>query len=122
MIRRPPRSTLFPYTTLFRSPWDDHVAVPRAVDELRVVIGDVADDLAGCDLRLDALLFLETEHVQDGTARLADVGLRVGVQLEHAVHALDDHHARTDVGGFQRHVRDTHDVHARRDLHEKRGL
>src|SRR3712207_8728026 len=27
MIRRPPRSTLFPYTTLFRSP----VAFPRAV-------------------------------------------------------------------------------------------
>src|SRR3712207_7125010 len=22
MIRRPPRSTLFPYTTLFRSPWE----------------------------------------------------------------------------------------------------
>src|SRR2546430_13723698 len=25
MIRRPPRSTLFPYTTLFRSPWIDPV-------------------------------------------------------------------------------------------------
>src|SRR2546428_6466445 len=25
MIRRPPRSTLFPYTTLFRSPPDDRV-------------------------------------------------------------------------------------------------
>src|SRR3990170_4063393 len=25
MIRRPPRSTLFPYTTLFRSGWEDHV-------------------------------------------------------------------------------------------------
>src|SRR5256886_14248079 len=24
MIRRPPRSTLFPYTTLFRSPYDYH--------------------------------------------------------------------------------------------------
>src|SRR2546426_8670431 len=24
MIRRPPRSTLFPYTTLFRSVWDDN--------------------------------------------------------------------------------------------------
>src|SRR3989442_4639193 len=24
MIRRPPRSTLFPYTTLFRSGWDGH--------------------------------------------------------------------------------------------------
>src|SRR2546430_12152874 len=28
MIRRPPRSTLFPYTTLFRSVIDDHA--PRA--------------------------------------------------------------------------------------------
>src|SRR5437868_12167031 len=26
MLRRPPRSTLFPYTTLFRSPADDHHA------------------------------------------------------------------------------------------------
>src|SRR5712664_1313134 len=25
MIRRPPRSTLFPYTTLFRSPWRAHL-------------------------------------------------------------------------------------------------
>src|SRR5260370_12481199 len=30
MIRRPPRSTLFPYTTLFRSP-ERHRASPRAV-------------------------------------------------------------------------------------------
>src|SRR5260221_2731608 len=31
MIRRPPRSTLFPYTTLFRSPasCDDRVEAPR---------------------------------------------------------------------------------------------
>src|SRR5256886_9845415 len=28
MIRRPPRSTLFPYTTLFRSPTWLHVAIP----------------------------------------------------------------------------------------------
>src|SRR2546429_6731861 len=27
MIRRPPRSTLFPYTTLFRSPWRSRSAV-----------------------------------------------------------------------------------------------
>src|SRR2546422_8355410 len=26
MIRRPPRSTLFPYTTLFRSPWKTYQA------------------------------------------------------------------------------------------------
>src|SRR6266511_4624965 len=32
MIRRPPRSTLFPYTTLFRSPaWTDHL---QSADQL----------------------------------------------------------------------------------------
>src|SRR2546427_6284343 len=29
MIRRPPRSTLFPYTTLFRSPLDHDNVAPR---------------------------------------------------------------------------------------------
>src|SRR5256712_5168361 len=29
MIRRPPRSTLFPYTTLFRSPLANHSALRR---------------------------------------------------------------------------------------------
>src|SRR3712207_8979986 len=27
MIRRPPRSTLFPYTTLFRSNWDENLLI-----------------------------------------------------------------------------------------------
>src|SRR2546422_7052608 len=31
MIRRPPRSTLFPYTTLFRSPPNPRWATPRSV-------------------------------------------------------------------------------------------
>src|SRR3989449_2787715 len=31
MIRRPPRSTLFPYTTLFRSPPVPHARGPRGV-------------------------------------------------------------------------------------------
>src|SRR5256885_7434843 len=34
MIRRPPRSTLFPYTTLFRSPvWKAHVGDVREAKE-----------------------------------------------------------------------------------------
>src|SRR3712207_6943939 len=36
MIRRPPRSTLFPYTTLFRSEWERLIAqiraLPRAIE------------------------------------------------------------------------------------------
>src|SRR5690606_42030399 len=32
MIRRPPRSTLFPYTTLFRSVWGEQTDVPESAD------------------------------------------------------------------------------------------
>src|SRR3712207_7202995 len=39
MIRRPPRSTLFPYTTLFRSPWE---LCPRSF--LKRVLADAARD------------------------------------------------------------------------------
>src|SRR5438876_8175105 len=48
MIRRPPRSTLFPYTTLFRSVITDRirrVAVRRRPHQLTLVEID-ADDLA----------------------------------------------------------------------------
>src|SRR3712207_7414697 len=38
MIRRPPRSTLFPYTTLFRS-------APATIARLREVIGEPPADL-----------------------------------------------------------------------------
>src|SRR3712207_8355153 len=34
MIRRPPRSTLFPYTTLFRSAPDDHAEREREEQEI----------------------------------------------------------------------------------------
>src|SRR3712207_1764506 len=53
MIRRPPRSTLFPYTTLFRS------AVGREVATLRSELGRDVDltELLGCLLsHLDAEL------------------------------------------------------------------
>src|SRR2546429_2823920 len=64
MIRRPPRSTLFPYTTLFRSPADGGRADPLAeleqlaLDPLvppAVVLGgellDEHGDLGGADCR-----------------------------------------------------------------------
>src|SRR3712207_8323503 len=35
MIRRPPRSTLFPYTTLFRSHRVEHVALGHELDAVR---------------------------------------------------------------------------------------
>src|SRR3712207_7140846 len=42
MIRRPPRSTLFPYTTLFRSKaYDDATAVMQAVRDAGIDLDDV---------------------------------------------------------------------------------
>src|SRR3712207_8506311 len=42
MIRRPPRSTLFPYTTLFRSDTDlQRVPLLEAQVEIELAVGDV---------------------------------------------------------------------------------
>src|SRR3712207_6915021 len=46
MIRRPPRSTLFPYTTLFRSRGDRAVALDRGQSD-GVGVGVVDRDLHG---------------------------------------------------------------------------
>src|SRR3712207_7611729 len=46
MIRRPPRSTLFPYTTLFRSP--AIVPVPLINPEVIPVGSETATDWEGC--------------------------------------------------------------------------
>src|SRR5258708_29957850 len=54
MIRRPPRSTLFPYTTLFRSsnrlPSTLPTAAPHIPGEIKSGIGDhdAAQQIAGC--------------------------------------------------------------------------
>src|SRR2546430_11408947 len=57
MIRRPPRSTLFPYTTLFRSDGDPRVDIPSLVPRLErgsfsmLFMGD-ATEQAQADLLL----------------------------------------------------------------------
>src|SRR5260370_24876467 len=45
MIRRPPRSTLFPYTTLFRSQLDDERAVAQRLDIGLRLLEHLRDDL-----------------------------------------------------------------------------
>src|SRR2546430_14743616 len=42
MIRRPPRSTLFPYTTLFRSCPDDKYPIELVVDKIVDLVSDIA--------------------------------------------------------------------------------
>src|SRR3712207_8786661 len=52
MIRRPPRSTLFPYTTLFRSPGEgERSGSVRRGDAARIGGGDVARGVEREELR-----------------------------------------------------------------------
>src|SRR5438067_9035430 len=46
MIRRPPRSTLFPYTTLFRSVQNKRVTAREVADHFHVAINTASNRLA----------------------------------------------------------------------------
>src|SRR2546427_2904272 len=71
MIRRPPRSTLFPYTTLFRSP---RVVVEVAGDERDVEVAGLADRLA---------VVHALEHGEESGVALHLAGERVQVAGPH---------------------------------------
>src|SRR5688572_31678279 len=65
MIRRPPRSTLFPYTTLFRS----HDQLAAFHPDLRVVAHPLALRRA-LDRRLELLLHLRRMRSEEHTSEL----------------------------------------------------
>src|SRR5437773_8136615 len=56
MIRRPPRSTLFPYTTLFRS---------RAAPVLREVVSELAERSERAGVSLELELLRSEEHTSE---------------------------------------------------------
>src|SRR3712207_7289524 len=57
MIRRPPRSTLFPYTTLFRSARDVVDKIREETSELEAVLDAASDDHARTEEEMGDLLF-----------------------------------------------------------------
>src|SRR5256885_11571017 len=66
MIRPPPRSTLFPYTTLFRSPGPVEARARPFVEAVRVAVDDRLDEPArghGDGLRLG--LVRSEEHTSE---------------------------------------------------------
>src|SRR3712207_7489591 len=75
MIRRPPRSTLFPYTTLFRSA----AARPAAAAD------------GARPARLPALLRLESGHHGRRRRRRADRRRRGEPAVDDAVHRSEEH-------------------------------
>src|SRR3712207_7716982 len=66
MIRRPPRSTLFPYTTLFRSLPDQVVEPPLVVVEIVTHGGGLAEQVgrADCLVRFLRVLGLDRKSTR----------------------------------------------------------
>src|SRR5215204_4655703 len=99
MIRRPPRSTLFPYTTLFRSPIRRREAAQASADRLdpcgerrigliceAVVVLDVVDTAAGEAFReVGEAIAGETLRLEGGARQRPGAGLRPPPQAVDAV-------------------------------------
>src|SRR2546426_4617764 len=83
MIRRPPRSTLFPYTTLFRSIRTEAEGLAGTSRELRARIVKAADAAEARLQDLDALLDVVQEEVESAVLDVAATlrGVRRGIAL-----------------------------------------
>src|SRR5256714_15181322 len=62
MIRRPPRSTLFPYTTLFRSAGWPHLSGARRWKSLFATIERYYAVRRGCEIQAHAVICVEGGH------------------------------------------------------------
>src|SRR3712207_9581463 len=91
MIRRPPRSTLFPYTTLFRSvlSYAELTAFDRLAEDARM-----APTLDG-RAALAQMAAAEIDHHFRLTARLTELGADPTAAMSPFVPALDAFHEST---------------------------
>src|SRR3712207_8821834 len=95
MIRRPPRSTLFPYTTLFRSEQPDRVRERHEGRERRHLLQEADLGVGGraAHARAD-----ELEHARQRGARLQDLVARG--QLDRKSTRLNSSHANISYAVF----------------------
>src|SRR3712207_7211948 len=87
MIRRPPRSTLFPYTTLFRSPIHGPLRVQQLEDGFPV---HIRGDVQTCDVQ-DGGGQVDVEH---------DVGIPGGGRRDRKSTRLNSSHANISYAVF----------------------
>src|SRR5690348_18382178 len=98
MIRRPPRSTLFPYTTLFRSP----STVAGFLQSFRSVIPEsVAGAEAGSEFETFGLSM--EQHFPTGTY-LGVTAERLHSTVDRVVGAFVKHGSNPLLGGIEEHL------------------
>ena len=104
MIRRPPRSTLFPYTTLFRSDKIRNIAIAAHIDHGKTTFSDnlllgagmMSEEEAGKALKLD---FHEDESLRGITIDSASVSMIHHIEGEDYLINLIDTPGHVDFGG-----------------------
>src|SRR6266481_3594643 len=86
MIRRPPRSTLFPYTTLFRSgpPLDEALAQELAQHAGQALLGDLQDIEQGGN-RHARIATHEIDDAMMGSPKTIGLENRIGFRREIAI-------------------------------------
>src|SRR3712207_9204919 len=96
MIRRPPRSTLFPYTTLFRSSAHERAVAPAGLADDCAL----ADQAVGIETEGGELALRREQHMghpcqpRRALARLpARVGPHVGIERDRKSTRLNSSHA-----------------------------
>src|SRR2546427_772239 len=73
MIRRPPRSTLFPYTTLFRSADSGLNELEANVDSLIVVLNEKLLDVLGDDISQDEAFAHANDVLKNAVGGIAEI-------------------------------------------------
>src|SRR2546422_8067094 len=86
MIRRPPRSTLFPYTTLFRSR-QDTLAVEHCSDQLVVVIDFQRPETELADVQRFLRSEEHTSELQSRLHLVCRLLLEKKKKIKHNVHS-----------------------------------
>src|SRR5260370_18868891 len=99
MIRRPPRSTLFPYTTLFRSDsLRDSATFYRALDHgLRIWSGQAAGKLPASQVQLEVRSEEHTSELQSHLNLVCRLLLEKKKKKQHS-----HPHCRTEAGRSER--------------------
>src|SRR5258707_11984911 len=102
MIRRPPRSTLFPYTTLFRSVFDAVLASPFAGGLL--VESDESDTERAAIAQHDDLRDVGTARKSSCWADRKSTRLNSShANISYAVFCLKKKTIREDIAGYRNH-------------------